>query len=153
VLVGLLVGVAVAVGELLAVGVGLEDGLDGVGDGWTGCVDGVAIEEGAAVGEGAAAVGTTADWLCTGATPAVGLAFGAAATITTPATIATIPPRTPAASNSRLQEGPSRVPGTGPSPVNGCLSRGLDWQGAASVPAAGSGRRPRKNIGARQTHP
>ena len=115
--VGVAVGVAVAVGELVAVGVGLELGA-GDGDGWFGTAEGVVSEEGAAVAVGTVVLGAEAGTVCAGATPADGLATGAAATIMTPATIATMPPRRPAPSNNRLQEGPEFGPGTGPSSVN-----------------------------------
>jgi hypothetical protein len=139
--VGVAVGVAVAVGELLTVGVGLELG-PGDGDGWFGTAEGVVSDEGTAV----AVAGT----VCAGATPADGLVTGAAATIMTPATIATMPPRRPAPSNSRLQEGPEFGPGTGPSSVNLMPLNGAGLARAASpqrpVLAAASAARITRRI-------
>jgi hypothetical protein len=103
VLVGWLVGVWVAVGELLAVTDGLGvTWLVGVGDGWPGGADGGA--DGAGVGEGGAGLGVAAGWLLAAAATSVGWADGAAAAIMIPATIATMPAMPPAASNTGIQE-------------------------------------------------
>lgn len=149
--VGVAVGVAVAVGELVAVGVGLELGA-GVGDGWFGTAEGVVSEEGTAVAVGTVVLGAEAGTVCAGATPADGLVTGAAATIMTPATIATMPPRRPAPSNNRLQEGPEFGPGTGPSSVNLMPLNGAGLAQAASpqrpvLAAASAARITRRTCG------
>jgi len=99
---GVLVGVCVAVAELLAVTDGL--GVVGVDDGWPGVADGVAAAEGGGVGEGVAGLGVAAGWLRAAAATSTGPVDGAAAAITIPATIATMPPMPPAASSTGIQE-------------------------------------------------
>jgi len=74
---GVLVGVCVTVGELLAVA-------DGLGVTWPAGVD-----------DG---------WLRAAAATSTGSVDGAAAAITIPATIATMPPMPPAASNTGIRE-------------------------------------------------
>jgi hypothetical protein len=101
------VGVVVAVGELLAVADGLGVGLlDGVVGGRLGVAD------------GAGAVGGAAGWLFDGATTATGVADEAPAASRIPATIAAMPPRPPAITSTRVQKEAGCVPGSGPLPVN-----------------------------------
>jgi hypothetical protein len=130
VLVGWLVGVGVGVGELLAVADGLDvawldavgDGWLGVGEGWLAAGDGVAVAEAVGAGEGVSVPGTGVAVL---ATAVPGPADEAAVAIMIPATSATTPPTAPAASNSRVQEDIGSVPC--PSPANGAAFLGLDW--------------------------
>ncbi len=144
--VGWLVGVCEAVGEVLAVGVGLEVAwLVGVGDGWPGVADGVAIADVVGVGEGVT-VGVGAGWLFAAAAISTGSWDEAVAATVIPATMATMPAMTPAVISRRGHGEEARVSGTGPLPVNGCLSGGLDWHGR-HVLAPGPGRHlPGKNI-------
>ena len=135
--VGVLVGVCEGVGELLAVAVGLDVGwLVGVAGG-LGVADGVAIADGVGVGEGVA-VGVGAGWLRAAAATSTGCWDEPVAAIAIPATMATMPAMAPAVINRRVHCGePCCVPGTGPLPVNGCLS------GAGLARAACSGARVR----------
>jgi hypothetical protein len=134
VVVGVLVGVCEGVGELLAVAVGLEVGwLVGA----LGVADGVAIADGVGVGEGVA-VGVGAGWLRAAAATSTGCWDEPVAAIAIPATMATMPAMAPAVISRRVHCGePCCVPGTGPLPVNGCLS------GAGLARAACSGAQVR----------
>jgi hypothetical protein len=93
-------------------GLGVADGLDvalldGVGVPWLGPGEGVAV--------GAAP-------------PFAGPADDVVVAIMIPATIATTPVMTPAASSTRVQVEAGAVPDVGPSPVNGMpLWAGLTW--------------------------
>jgi hypothetical protein len=137
VVVGWLVGVCEGVGELLAVAVGLAvawlDGGANVGLG-------VATADGVGVGEGVA-VGVGAGWLRAAAATSTGSWDEAVAAIAIPATMATMPAMAPAVISRRIHGAEACcVPGSGPLPVNGCLS-GAGLAGR-HVPASGSGRHP-----------
>jgi hypothetical protein len=103
---GVGLGVCAGVGELLAVADGLGVALpDGVGVAWLGPGEGVAVAEAAAA-----------------APPFAGPADEVVVAIMIPATIATMPVMTPAASSTRVQVEAGAVSGAGPSPVTGILS-------------------------------
>jgi hypothetical protein len=103
--VAVLVGVGVGVAELLAEGDGLGDGeLDGVDGSALGAAGAVAVEEGSGEVEGTAVLVPEAGWLVSDTDTSTGAAGGGAAASAIPATIATMPPTTPAPSNTGVQE-------------------------------------------------
>jgi hypothetical protein len=100
-----LVGVGVAVAELLAEEDGLGDGeLDGVDGSALGVAGAVTVEEGTGEAEGSGVLVAEAGWLVSDADTSTGPAGGGAAASAIPATIATRPPTAPAPSNTGVQE-------------------------------------------------
>lgn len=116
-------GLCVEAGELLAVADGLDVApLDGVGVAWLVPGEGVAAAE---------AVGV--------APPFAGPADEVDVAIMIPATIATMPVMTPAASSTRVQVEAGAVPDVRPSPVTGMpLWAGLTWARAARAATPGA---------------
>jgi hypothetical protein len=103
--VGCPVGVREAVGELLALGDGLDDReLDGVDGNELGVAGAVVDEEGTGEAGGTGVPEAVAGWLCADATTITGSAGGGAAASAIPATIATRPPTAPAPSSTGVQE-------------------------------------------------
>lgn len=154
--VGWLVGVVVAVGELLAVAEGLGVGLLlGVATGGLGVADGAAGADAVAVGEGPGAAGVPAGWMFDGATTATGVADEAPAASRIPATMATMPPMPPAVTSTRVQEEAGRVPGSVPLPVNGVPLGGREGHGRHPVrrPVLATASRAGYPAGHRQAQP
>ena len=101
----MLVGVGVAVAELLAEGDGLGDGeLDGVDGSALGVAGAVTVDEGTGEVEGTGVLVAEAGWLVSDADTSTGAAGGGAAASAIPATIATRPPTAPAPSSTGVQE-------------------------------------------------
>jgi hypothetical protein len=98
-----LVGVCLAVGELLAEGDGVGDGER---DGVDGSALGVAVEEGSGEAGGTGVPVAEAGWPVADVVTSTGAAGGGAAASAIPATTATRPPMAPAPSNTRVQDEP-----------------------------------------------